>query len=64
MTTKLCRHETPFAYCADCRPTAIEAAARKLFTAKGRYHSQIAMCELGELLGYPVVWPLKREKAE
>lgn len=54
---KLCRHETPYAHCAECRPAAVEKAARKLFTVKGRYHSQIAMCELGELLGYPVVWP-------
>lgn len=40
----------------------VEAAAGKLFTAKGRHHSQIAMCELGELLGYPVVWPEKQLK--
>lgn len=37
-------------------------AARKVFTVKGRYHSQVAMCELGELLGYPVVWPDKQKK--
>ena len=54
-------------YACDCREERfmqIEASARKLFTVKGRYHSQIAMCELGELLGYPVVWPEKKEKAE
>jgi predicted ArsR family transcriptional regulator len=47
---------------AEARLPLVEAAARKLFTVKGRYHSQIAMCELGELLGYPVVWPDKQEK--
>ena len=48
--------------CREARARAIESAARKLFTVKGRYHSQIAMCELGELLGYPVVWPNKKEQ--
>lgn len=51
-------------YACDCREAKfaeMEKAARKLFTVKGRHHSQIAMCELGELLGYPVVWPVKKE---
>lgn len=32
-------------------------AADNLWHVKGRYHSQVAMCKLGELLGYPVVYP-------
>lgn len=54
---QVCKHEIEVAYCADCLPAAVVKAARKLFTVKGRHHSQIAMCELGEMLGYPVVWP-------
>ena len=62
--TKRCGNDCAESICADCLPAAIESAARKLFTVKGRHHSQIAMCELGELLGYPVVWPVRKEKAE
>ncbi|SEJ54530.1 hypothetical protein [Frateuria terrea] len=60
--TPICKHEVEVKHCADCLPAAAMKAARKLFTVKGRYHSQIAMCELGELLGYPVVWPNKKEQ--
>ena len=59
-----CTHGQLARQCRLCELEAIEKAARKLFTVKGRHHSQIAMCELGELLGYPVVWPVRKEKAE
>lgn len=41
---------------------AIESAAKMLFKVKGRHNSQLATCHLGELLGYPVVWPIKKEQ--
>ncbi|WP_027489373.1 hypothetical protein [Rhodanobacter sp. OR92] len=55
-----CRHEVEVQWCADCLPAAVMKAARKVFTARGRYNSQVAMCELGEMLGYEVVWPEKK----
>ena len=35
----------------------VETAARQCWKAKGRHNSQIAFCNLGEALGYPVTWP-------
>ena len=35
----------------------IEALALKMMKAKGRYHTQLATCELGEALGLSVIWP-------
>lgn len=37
----------------------IQAAAKKCQAAKGRYHSQLAYCELFDLLGLPSVRPVK-----
>ena len=36
---------------------ALEKAVRKLHAAKGRYHNQIAACDLFDLLGLPNVRP-------
>ena len=41
---------------------AVEEAAKMLFKVKGRHASQLATCNLGALLGYPVVWPNKKEQ--
>ncbi len=38
---------------------ALDAAARAVFTAKGRYHTQVAMCDLGDLLGMETHRPTK-----
>lgn len=35
----------------------LRQAAEKVFDAKGRYHTQLAMCELGELIGKKVTRP-------
>lgn len=35
----------------------LEAAVRKLHAAKGRYHTQLACCDLYDLLGLPNVRP-------
>jgi hypothetical protein len=35
----------------------LDAAARAVFTAKGRHHTQIATCNLGDLLGIKTVRP-------
>ncbi len=35
----------------------LEMAIAKTHTAKGRYHSQIAMCDLYDLVGIPSVRP-------
>ncbi len=43
---------------------ALKEAAVKVLQAKGRYHTQLAMCELAELLGFPAVWPDNHPKAK
>jgi hypothetical protein len=35
----------------------LDAAARAVFTAKGRHHTQVAMCDLGDLLGIETTRP-------
>ena len=35
----------------------LQSTARKVFTAKGRYHTQLAMCDLGDLIGEKTVRP-------
>lgn len=37
----------------------LEAAVKKLHTAKGRYHTHLAACDLFELCGLPVVRPTR-----
>ncbi len=36
---------------------ALDKAARAVFIAKGRHHTQLAMCALGDLLGIETVRP-------
>lgn len=38
---------------------AIEQAVHKLHQAKGRYHTQLATCELFDMAGLPNVRPVK-----
>ena len=50
---------------ATAQATApLEAAIKKVHTAKGRHHSQIAMCDLYELVGLPCVRPVAIRKGE
>lgn len=37
----------------------IEQLALIMMKAKGRYHAQLAACELSAALGLPVAWPDK-----
>ena len=37
--------------------TALESAVRKVHAAKGRHHTQIAMCDLYDLVSLPNVRP-------
>ena len=39
------------------RVKILEAAIKKTHSAKGRYHSQLAMCELYDLMGLPNIKP-------
>lgn len=39
-------------------------AVKKLHDAKGRYHTQLAICDLFELHGLPCERPVKKEKVK
>lgn len=43
--------------CQKTRIKELEDAIKKTHSAKGRYHSQLAMCELYDLLGLPNTRP-------
>lgn len=43
--------------CQKTRILELEDAIKKTHAAKGRYHSQLAMCELYDLLGLPNIKP-------
>lgn len=40
----------------------LKAAVKKVHMAKGRYHSQLAMCDLYDLCGLPNQRPITKEK--
>lgn len=69
VTVSYCGKHQVFGVCQQCEredaeSKALKEAALKLLSAKGRYHTQIAMCELSELLGLPAVWPDNHPKAK
>lgn len=41
-----------------------DEAVRKLHAARGRYHTQLALCDLMELHGLPCERPVKKEKVK
>jgi hypothetical protein len=61
--TTLCRGQHAELYSARIELKTLKALITATHKAKGRYHSQIAMCDLYDALDLPNVRPISKEKS-